>query len=63
VVYGDDTRATFLWDLVNKKYDMDNPIAVVKKVRIDDLNIKGGQRKDATIGLLGSDIRISCSTE
>jgi len=64
VVYGDDSRATFLCvDLKNQKYDMDRPIAVIKKERIDDLNIKSGQKKDGTIGLLGSDIRISCSTE
>jgi len=45
-----------------QEYDMNKPIAVIKKDRIDDLNIKGGQRKES-IGFLGSDIRISCSTE
>jgi hypothetical protein len=63
VVYGDGTRATFLCvDMKTQEYDMKKPIAVIKKDRIDDLNIKGGQRKES-IGFLGSDIRISCSTE
>lgn len=61
VVYGDGTRATFLFDSETKKFGTE-PIAVIKKDRIDDLNIKCGQKKES-VGLFGSDVRISCSSE
>ena len=61
VVYGDGTRATFLFDITTEKFGTE-PIALIKKERIEDLNIKSGQKKES-VGLFGSDIRISCSSE
>jgi mRNA capping enzyme, beta chain len=41
VVYTNDERASFVFDFESKRYS-EQPAVVIKKDRIDDINIKAG---------------------
>ena len=64
VIYSDQTRATYnCTDFKSNEYALE-PIVVIKKNRLDDLNIKSATiKKGPGYPTLCSDLRLSCSTE
>ena len=64
VIYSDQTRATYnCTDFTKNEYALE-PIIVIKKNRLDDLNIKSASiKRGPGYPTLCSDLRLSCSTE
>ncbi len=61
VIFSDGSRATYLFDQDAKKYN-ETPNFLIKKSRLDDVNIKAGVGlPDASI--FKSDVRVSFNTE
>lgn len=62
VVYQSGERATFDFNFETKTFNTD-PTVVIKKERIDDINIKCGFKVFDPECTLCSDLRLSCNSE
>lgn len=62
VVFQSGERATFDFNFETKEFNTD-PAVVIKKDRIDDINIKCSSRIFDPESTLRSDLRISCNSE
>ena len=66
VIYSDSTRMTYSWSDEMKLWNA-HPTVIIKKQRVDDINIKSATIRPApgsqVVPSLLCDIRLSCSTE